>query len=127
MYLKPFNRACLDSLSIMTAYSSYDGIPAIAGKRESPLEDTFGPILTLPYSDLLTDIVRAFISAFRDIALNYSNSFVTNGVTSTWLPRMLAQLTCSLRLTEPVLTGSVPLVPQSKTIASRWVVVLTPT
>ncbi|KAF9530879.1 glycoside hydrolase [Crepidotus variabilis] len=29
-YLKPFNRACLDSLSIMTAYSSYDGIPAIA-------------------------------------------------------------------------------------------------
>ncbi|KAG6820323.1 hypothetical protein H0H93_002172 [Arthromyces matolae] len=29
-YLKPFNRACLDSLAIMTAYSSYDGIPAIA-------------------------------------------------------------------------------------------------
>lgn len=60
MYLKPFNRACLDSLSIMTAYSSYDGIPAIADKREFPLEDTFGPILTLPYSDLLTDIVRVF-------------------------------------------------------------------
>ncbi|RDX48447.1 glycoside hydrolase [Lentinus brumalis] len=30
MYLKPFNRACVESLSIMTAYSSYDGIPAIA-------------------------------------------------------------------------------------------------
>ncbi|TFK34360.1 glycoside hydrolase superfamily [Crucibulum laeve] len=29
-FLKPFNRACLESLSIMTAYSSYDGIPAIA-------------------------------------------------------------------------------------------------
>ncbi|KAF8230984.1 family 3 glycoside hydrolase [Tricholoma matsutake] len=29
-YLKPFSRACLGSLSIMTAYSSYDGIPAIA-------------------------------------------------------------------------------------------------
>ncbi|KAF8148855.1 glycoside hydrolase superfamily [Crassisporium funariophilum] len=29
-FLKPFNRACLNSLSIMTAYSSYDGIPAIA-------------------------------------------------------------------------------------------------
>ncbi|KAG6832147.1 hypothetical protein H0H92_004878 [Tricholoma furcatifolium] len=29
-YLKPFNRACLESLSIMTAYSSYDGIPAVA-------------------------------------------------------------------------------------------------
>ncbi|KAJ3503281.1 hypothetical protein NLJ89_g8503 [Agrocybe chaxingu] len=29
-FLKPFHRACLDSLSIMTAYSSYDGIPAIA-------------------------------------------------------------------------------------------------
>ncbi|KDR71141.1 hypothetical protein GALMADRAFT_808036 [Galerina marginata CBS 339.88] len=40
MFLKPFNRACLDSLSIMTAYSSYDGIPAIAN------------------SHLLTDILR---------------------------------------------------------------------
>ncbi|THH32786.1 hypothetical protein EUX98_g1411 [Antrodiella citrinella] len=29
-FLKPFNRACVESLSIMTAYSSYDGIPAIA-------------------------------------------------------------------------------------------------
>ncbi|KAJ7200973.1 glycoside hydrolase superfamily [Mycena rebaudengoi] len=29
-YLKPFQRACLDSLAIMTAYSSYDGIPAAA-------------------------------------------------------------------------------------------------
>ena len=32
-YLKPFNRACVESLSIMTAYSSYDGIPAIANTR----------------------------------------------------------------------------------------------
>ncbi|KAH9887635.1 glycoside hydrolase superfamily [Cubamyces lactineus] len=31
-YLKPFNRACVESLAIMTAYSSYDGIPAIANK-----------------------------------------------------------------------------------------------
>ncbi|KAI0059329.1 glycoside hydrolase family 3 protein [Artomyces pyxidatus] len=30
MFLKPFNRACVQSLSIMTAYSSYDGIPAVA-------------------------------------------------------------------------------------------------
>ncbi|TFK70501.1 glycoside hydrolase [Pluteus cervinus] len=30
MYLKPFERACLESMSIMTAYSSYDGIPAVA-------------------------------------------------------------------------------------------------
>ncbi|XP_006457607.1 hypothetical protein AGABI2DRAFT_213076 [Agaricus bisporus var. bisporus H97] len=29
-YLPPFKRACLDALSIMTAYSSYDGIPAVA-------------------------------------------------------------------------------------------------
>ncbi|PFH45933.1 glycoside hydrolase family 3 protein [Amanita thiersii Skay4041] len=33
VYLKPFNRACRESLSIMTAYSSYDGIPAIANKH----------------------------------------------------------------------------------------------
>ncbi|CAL1702011.1 unnamed protein product [Somion occarium] len=33
MFLKPFNRACVDSLSIMTAYSSYDGIPAIANSH----------------------------------------------------------------------------------------------
>ncbi|KAI0333361.1 glycoside hydrolase [Cubamyces sp. BRFM 1775] len=39
-YLKPFNRACVESLAIMTAYSSYDGIPAIANKH------------------LLTDILR---------------------------------------------------------------------
>ncbi|KAF8808280.1 family 3 glycoside hydrolase [Phlegmacium glaucopus] len=40
MFLKPFNRACIESLAIMTAYSSYDGIPAIAN------------------SHLLTDILR---------------------------------------------------------------------
>ncbi|KAG6815763.1 hypothetical protein H0H87_011547 [Tephrocybe sp. NHM501043] len=39
-YLRPFSRACLESLSIMTAYSSYDGIPAIANTH------------------LLTDILR---------------------------------------------------------------------
>ncbi|KAJ7476846.1 glycoside hydrolase superfamily [Mycena galericulata] len=39
-FLKPFNRACVDSLSIMTAYSSYDGIPASANTH------------------LLTDILR---------------------------------------------------------------------
>ncbi|KAI0092684.1 glycoside hydrolase superfamily [Irpex rosettiformis] len=39
-YLKPFNRACLDSLSIMTAYSTYDGVPAVANTH------------------LLTDILR---------------------------------------------------------------------
>ncbi|KAF5364299.1 hypothetical protein D9756_001131 [Leucocoprinus leucothites] len=39
-YLRPFNRACLDSLSIMTAYASYDGIPAVANPH------------------LLTDILR---------------------------------------------------------------------
>ncbi|PIL26655.1 hypothetical protein GSI_11280 [Ganoderma sinense ZZ0214-1] len=39
-YLKPFNRACVEAFSIMTAYSSYDGIPAIANKH------------------LLTDILR---------------------------------------------------------------------
>lgn len=32
-YLKPFNRACVESMAIMTAYSSYDGIPAIANTR----------------------------------------------------------------------------------------------
>ncbi|KAJ7597640.1 glycoside hydrolase superfamily [Mycena floridula] len=40
MFLPPFQKACLESLSIMTAYSSYDGIPAIANKH------------------LLTDILR---------------------------------------------------------------------
>ncbi|KAG9309769.1 family 3 glycoside hydrolase [Chiua virens] len=31
-YLKPFNYACMDALSIMSAYSSYDGIPNVANK-----------------------------------------------------------------------------------------------
>lgn len=29
-YLRPFKRACVDALSIMTAYSSYDGVPTAA-------------------------------------------------------------------------------------------------
>lgn len=29
-YLPPFQRACVEALTIMTAYSSYDGVPAIA-------------------------------------------------------------------------------------------------
>ncbi|KAJ3559630.1 hypothetical protein NP233_g11219 [Leucocoprinus birnbaumii] len=32
-YLRPFERACLDSLSIMTAYASYDGVPAVANSH----------------------------------------------------------------------------------------------
>lgn len=32
-YLKPFNYACMDALSIMTAYASYDGVPSVANKR----------------------------------------------------------------------------------------------
>lgn len=39
-FLPPFQKACLQSLSFMTAYSSYDGIPAVANKH------------------LLTDILR---------------------------------------------------------------------
>jgi hypothetical protein len=36
-YLKPFQKACAEAgaLSIMTAYSSYDGIPAISNTRET--------------------------------------------------------------------------------------------
>ncbi|KAL1683306.1 glycoside hydrolase family 3 protein [Schizophyllum commune] len=30
MYLRPFKRACLNALSFMTAYSSYDGVPTAA-------------------------------------------------------------------------------------------------
>nr|GAT49999.1 glycoside hydrolase family 3 protein [Mycena chlorophos] len=32
-FLKPFNKACVDSLAIMTAHSSYDGIPAVSNKH----------------------------------------------------------------------------------------------
>ncbi|KAG8753238.1 hypothetical protein FRC12_011609 [Ceratobasidium sp. 428] len=28
-YLRPFSRACMNAMSIMTAYSSYDGVPAM--------------------------------------------------------------------------------------------------
>lgn len=38
VHLRAFERACMESMTIMTAYSSYDGIPAIANDRErSPL------------------------------------------------------------------------------------------
>ncbi|KAH8830313.1 glycoside hydrolase superfamily [Flagelloscypha sp. PMI_526] len=39
-YLKPFHRACMESLAIMTSYNSYDGIPVVNSKH------------------LLTDILR---------------------------------------------------------------------
>lgn len=41
VFLKPFERACIQSLSIMTAYSSYDGIPAVADKRASARPSPF--------------------------------------------------------------------------------------
>ncbi|KIK96990.1 glycoside hydrolase family 3 protein [Paxillus rubicundulus Ve08.2h10] len=43
-YLKPFNHACINALSIMTAYSSYDGIPNVANTCESsiPLRKEWG-------------------------------------------------------------------------------------
>lgn len=56
-YLKPFNRACVESLSIMTAYSSYDGIPAISNKRAFFLANMFLSFLIGMPTDLLTDIV----------------------------------------------------------------------
>ena len=34
-YIRPFNKACQKALSVMTAYSSYDGIPAVGNKRMS--------------------------------------------------------------------------------------------
>ena len=57
-YLKPFNRACVESLAIMTAYLSYDGIPAIANKRTSLFSHfNHDAVLTFVFADLLTDIV----------------------------------------------------------------------
>ncbi|KZS90856.1 glycoside hydrolase family 3 protein [Sistotremastrum niveocremeum HHB9708] len=73
-YLRPFNKACVQALSIMTAYSSYDGIPAIANTRmnggtvnETFIDETVKTMLrtkfTLglfenpyPYSDYLSTL-----------------------------------------------------------------------
>ncbi|PSS35547.1 hypothetical protein PHLCEN_2v1510 [Hermanssonia centrifuga] len=69
MFLKPFNRACVESLAIMTAYSSYDGIPAVANTRTSdyhldkPLFDLIGSL-----ADLLTDIFGDYV--FFNASLN---------------------------------------------------------
>ena len=84
-YLKPFNRACVEAFSIMTAYSSYDGIPAIAKKREdiSTGNATGADSLAL---DLLTEIVRSsdiMRNAVIDSLTRVVPSFVKNGATST--------------------------------------------
>ncbi|KAJ8502412.1 hypothetical protein ONZ45_g11788 [Pleurotus djamor] len=44
VHLRAFQRACMESLSIMTAYSSYDGIPAIANTHllKDILRDEWG-------------------------------------------------------------------------------------
>lgn len=58
MYLKPFNRACIESLAIMTAYSSYDGIPAIANTRElSRLHALCFFLILNALLDIMSDIV----------------------------------------------------------------------
>ncbi|CAE6512880.1 unnamed protein product [Rhizoctonia solani] len=69
LYLRPFSRACLNSLSIMTAYSSYDGVPAVTNKH------------------LLTDILR------REWGYKY---WVVSGVCWVDLP-MTLHGTCDTR------------------------------
>ena len=84
-YLKPFNRACVEAFSIMTAYSSYDGVPAIANKRKdlSTENSTGADLIT---SDLLTEIVcfsDITRSTVKDSLTRVVSSFVKNGATST--------------------------------------------
>ncbi|KAF8169053.1 glycoside hydrolase [Mycena galopus ATCC 62051] len=54
-FLKPFDRACVNSLAIMTAYSSYDGIPAVSNSRGF-FKDVAGQWLIYSLEDILTDI-----------------------------------------------------------------------
>lgn len=54
-YLKPFSYACMDALSIMTAYASYDGVPNVANKCGSHSDCMEGVLTTV--ADLLTDVV----------------------------------------------------------------------
>ena len=47
IYLPAFQKGCVDAgaLAIMTAYSSYDGIPAVANSRKSVHFSGLGPFL----------------------------------------------------------------------------------
>lgn len=58
MYLRPFEKACVESLAIMTAYSSYDGIPAVSNARKLlHFVKQHLRLIVLVCIDLLTDIV----------------------------------------------------------------------
>lgn len=72
MFLKPFNRACVESLSIMTAYSSYDGIPAVANTRERCLATT-----------------SADADSFSRLAYRYCGCHVPHLASQHWLNRIL--------------------------------------
>lgn len=57
MFSEPFNRACFESPSIMTVYSSYDGIPASANSRMYYFNHfKFIVLFTRALTELLTDI-----------------------------------------------------------------------
>jgi hypothetical protein len=103
MYLPPFLRACVQggALSMMTAYSSYDGVPVIA--------DTH----------LLTDIVRAGRNLDTADA-DARRSCAMSGTTRTGSRVMPARSTCSFPSTAPATPASARPRRRSKTIRARW-------
>lgn len=106
-YLKPFDRACAASnpaieggstaLSLMSAYSSYDGVPVISSYREFSTVKVFSLIESCPI-DILTEIVRAPTRA--EILLLFCGTHMgasseRNGSIRTMSLRMRVRRTCS--------------------------------
>lgn len=81
------------ALAIMTAYSSYDGVPAVSNSRkcfDSGTPDKMTYRRLSHYVDTLKDIVRNFpLTPLPFIKFTTSfRSFVMNGATSTGLLAM---------------------------------------
>ena len=74
-YLPAFQYACMESLSIMSAYSSYDGIPAIANSRQY-------------FSPKLRCMSKSPLQTFSEI------SFAMSGIGRTGSSLMQALLIC---------------------------------
>lgn len=90
IYLPAFQKGCVNAgaLAIMTAYSSYDGVPAVSNSRkyfDSGTPDKMTYHRLSHYEDTLKDIVRNFpLAPLPFIKLTMScRSFVMNGATST--------------------------------------------
>lgn len=125
-YLRPFHTACLEALSIMTAYNSYDGIPIVSDKRE--LTPAFPRRISLTHPRRHTCRHRKRHACERPALKLTFHSSEKNGNTPIGSPPMPVLSTISFARTLPArLVSVLPRVLSKTAGVARWVVEHIPT